>query len=456
MPRLKNVACLIAWCSLALVSTGCRSTLSTQYGLSEGYDARYSPASVSLFRNLCNAKGRSTLVVRSFSPRAMTRLQAIVWSPDSFEPHKPETLAWIDRWLSSGERTLVYVGRDFSPTADYWSQSADELAVNNKSPNDLLFAKEQQATEILNLDRMRSRVRTKVVTPWCWFDHSPGREERVTALQGPWSESVDASKSRLFVRSFPAPYLAESLVALQTEMDWEPKDAKATPAIPVKPNISTGFERQWVDSDTDMLQIVKPLTPQGLPEMENLLTTTEDVPLITELTSGRWGTSRVIVVANSSMLSNIALINSENFIIAKMLIDELPQKNIGFLTGSSDPPVRKDDYATQQKGFEMLTMWPLNVISLHAVFLGMLVLLAAFPIFGRAKQLPSKSTREFAQHIEAAGGLLARSQDRSYALATISEYFRVVRKEPTSPWANVDPMQQQEPQSPFEKTGDGS
>ena len=117
-PISKNLALLFAWCCVAMVFSGCRNSLSTQYGLSEGSDAKVSPASVSLFRNMCNADGRTTLVVRSLSPRAMDKLNAIVWSPDSFGPHQAETMAWMDRWLSSGDRTLIYVGRDFSPTAD--------------------------------------------------------------------------------------------------------------------------------------------------------------------------------------------------------------------------------------------------------------------------------------------------------------------------------------------------
>jgi len=157
----------------------------------------------------------------------------------------------------------------------------------------------------------------------------------------------------------------------------------------------------------------------------------------------------VIVLSNASLISNLSLTNFENLSIAKKLVDTLPKQHIGFLTGRQDPRVRKDDNSEQQKGFEMLTIWPLNVITLHVVFLGMLVLLAVFPIFGRAKQLPAKSTREFGQHIEAVGGLLFKSQDRFYALATIAEYFRNVRKEPTSPWANVEPAAQQEPKSPF-------
>jgi hypothetical protein len=50
------------------------------------------------------------------------------------------------------------------------------------------------------------------------------------------------------------------------------------------------------------------------------------------------------------------------------------------------------------------------------------------------------------------GTLLFKSADRFYAMATIADYFRYVRKEPTSPWAHVDASVQQEPKSPFAVT----
>ena len=434
---------MIACCIAAILLSGCRNSLSTQYGLSEGIDAKYSPASVSLFRNLCNADGRSTLMVRSFSPRAMSKLQAIVWSPDAFELHQAETMAWIDRWLATGDRTLIYVGRDFSPTADYWSQAASKFSNSQTAHQDALSAREQQAIEWTILDRMRSRLRTKVATPWCLFNHEQGFEERVGELKGPWSAAIDASNARLFIRSYPMGYAEESLVVLQKEFDWEPVDTAA------KPTGVNDYEPQWQTSDATMLGFVKALKPSDVPALDCLLATNGDKPLVSEISKPSWGNSRVILLSNSSLISNISLTNYENLAIAKKLVARLPKQNIGFLTGAVDPRVRKDDNSDQQKGFEMLTIWPLNVISLHAVFLGMLVLLAVYPIFGRAKRLPSKSTRDFGQHIEAVGGLLFKSQDRFYAVATIAEYFRNVRNEPTSPWANVESVAHQEPTSPF-------
>ncbi len=449
IPIIKNMALLFAWCCAAMVFSGCRNSLSTQYGLSEGTDAKVSPASVSLFRNMCNADGRTTLVVRSLSPRAIDKLKAIVWSPDSFGPHKAETMAWMDRWLSSGDRTLIYVGRDFSPTADYWSQSADKFSNSVNSYQDAISARQQQAIELAALDRMRSKLRAKTATPWCVFDHSHGFEERVNKVKGPWSNALDASIARLFVRSYPIGYSDQTRTTLQKEFDRESEDTSSKPANSANSANTKEYEFKWQTSDATMLGFVKTLTISDLPEMENLLATMDDRPLVAEVTKKEWRNSRVLILSNSSLISNLSLTNYENLSIAKKLIEKLPKQNIGFLTGGQDPRVRKDDNSEQQKGFEMLTIWPLNVITLHAVFLGMLVLLAVFPIFGRAKQLPVKSTREFGQHIEAVGGLLVKSQDRFYALATIAEYFRNVRKEPTSAWANVEPAAQQEPKSPF-------
>ena len=452
MSNQKHCSALFAMCVAAMMLPGCRYPLGSSYGLSEGTDAHTSPASVSLFRNMCNADGRTTLVVRSLSPRAMTKLNAIGWSPDSFSQHSPETMAWLERWLTSGDKTLVYVGRDFSPMADYWSQSAEELSNVEVSNKDALYAREEQAAEQARLDKMRAGARAKTATPWCLFDNTQGVEERVNKVKGQWASELDPSNARLFVRSFPVGYVEKKLGSDKKLFDRESEDTSTkmgTSATTASNAPVSEFDFKWQTSDATMLEYVNALNAADLPSMNSYLSTMDDKPLVAEVVKSSWGSSRVVVVANASLISNLSLTNSENFAIAKKLLNELPKSNIGFLTGNTDPRVRKDDGSEQQKGFEMLTIWPINVISLHAVILGMLVLLAAFPIFGRAKLLPVKSTREFGQHIEAVGGLLLKSRDRSYALATIAEYFRNVRKEPTSPWAKIESPAQQEPKSPF-------
>ncbi len=45
--------------------------------------------------------------------------------------------------------------------------------------------------------------------------------------------------------------------------------------------------------------------------------------------------------------------------------------------------------------------------------------------------------------------LLYKSRDRFYALATIADYFRTVRRDPKSEWANCEVGVNKTPNSPF-------
>jgi hypothetical protein len=262
-------------------------------------------------------------------------------------------------------------------------------------------------------------------------------------LEGPWADGIDPTTVRLFLRSYAIGLHTFPKAELVKQFE-NPNPGATTKTAP-----AVEFEPKWEKSDEAMLDVVTGLAEEDLPVAVNLLETDDGKPLVAQVTTQKWGNSQVVFLANASLLSNLSLVNSGNRTLARNLLELLPQQGVGFLTGSQDPPVREDNGAEQQKGFEMLTIWPLNVISIHAVFFGMLILLAVFPIFGRAKRLPQKSTRDFGQHVEAVGNLLLKSQDRFYALATIADYFRNVRKEPTSPWANIDPTVQQEPKSPF-------
>lgn len=427
-----------------LLISGCRSKLEKEYGTSEGFSARESPASVTVFRNLCDEQGSNSLTVRSLSPRARSKLGVIVWTPDMFPLHKPETFDWFDAWLADGDRILVYVGRDFSPMSDYWKQVTDEVLQNESNAEDTLL-REYQALEDCQLETLRAHVRRIVATPWCMFDYEHSVMQRVDEFAGPWATGIDADRTRVFLRSFPVAYNPGSLAKLKSQFDRSAEDTSS------KPTDDTEFSFKWQKNDIDMSSFVDDLSLDDFPEATLLLTTSDGTPLITEISKPKWGRSRVLIVSNASLLSNVSLINPGNLAIAKKIASQFNQNEVGFLTGSFDPPIRKDDRTEQQKGFEMLTIWPLNVITLHAIFIGMLMLLAIYPIFGRAKRLPQKSTRDFAQHVEAMGGLLYKSEDRFYALATIADYFKLVRKDPTSPWANVEPTIQQAPKSPFAK-----
>ncbi|MEQ1827606.1 MAG: hypothetical protein ABL921_16725 [Pirellula sp.] len=448
---------VLAMLCLAMTVVGCGGRLRTEYGASEGSVARESPAGVSLFRGMCEADGRRTMLVRSFSPRSSTKLQAIVWTPDSFLKHKAATYDWIERWLATGGKTLVYVGRDYSPVAEYWSQIAND-ANEQEDPDGYIEAMQDRATQQAELDLMRANSRKKMATPWFLMDHEQTTEQRITSFDGPWANGIDPNQAKISLRSHIHGYDSYSKEELEKMFEKPPTaaattaaatTAAATTAAATKSTTPPEFELEWQSSDEDMLKLVKELRDDEMPELSPLLATDKGLPLIAKVTSPGWGDSKIVVLANASLISNIALVNSQNRKLAYNVLDLLPKKDIGFLSGVMDPLVRKDDSSDQQKGFEMLTIWPLNVITIHAVFLGMLMLLAVYPIFGRAKQLPPRTTRDFGQHVDAVGSLLRKSKDRFYATSTIADYFRIVRKEPTSPWSNIDPAQK-EAQSPFQ------
>jgi hypothetical protein len=75
-------------------------------------------------------------------------------------------------------------------------------------------------------------------------------------------------------------------------------------------------------------------------------------------------------------------------------------------------------------------------MTIHAALLAMVAIIAAFPIFGRPKSTPKVSTANFGEHVESIGELLRATNGRDYAVEAISKYFRIVRRDQKSVWAN--------------------
>ncbi len=61
------------------------------------------------------------------SPR-LDRYQTVIWFPDNYAVPRDEVVQRIEQWLSDGweggERTLVYVGRDYNAEVTYWEKMA--------------------------------------------------------------------------------------------------------------------------------------------------------------------------------------------------------------------------------------------------------------------------------------------------------------------------------------------
>ena len=429
--------CLIAG------TLGCGTRYPTSnYGLSEGSLARVSPDAVSAFRNMCDETNRKSMKVGSLSNRTANKLSSLVWIPEESFVHSSPVLDWMEEWLKKGGKTLVYVGRDYSPTADYWGFTCEKFQTQEKSEEDVVRALENKAIEELQLDSIQSVQRDRIATPWGLLENEDGTFENVEKFQGEWANEIQQQKNRVLVRSFFRDWNSIDAKQVSSKFDWQSEILDSTKPV-------QSYPRQWTAGDTNNLEIAKSIEENEL-SADVLLATDSNKPLITVLSKEEWQDSKVILLANSCFVSNYSMTHGGNRALAHKLIADLPQGKVGFLTLARDPRVSTGDDEEDQRGFEMLTEWPLNVISFHAFFLGMIVLAALFPILGRPKKLPELSTQNFAQHVEALGALLFRSSDRFYALTTIADYFRVVRKDPNSPWAKYEETVHQQPGSPFQ------
>lgn len=434
-------------CMLLIALSGCTTTVSPEYGVSEGFVARRSPGGLSAFRTLTEQSGATTYTVRSLSPANKERLEAIVWLPDSFAPHRPETFEWLEQWMLEGDKTLVYIGRDYSPIGDYWQKASTSDRLKGTNGSLSLAAREEAARYQAILDADRAGVRTQIPTPWFGISHQASAMRKVTAFSGEWSDIDGSSSSNIYVRSVIEPFDANTVSAYKLSFDNKPKTSQSTPVVQ-----KGTYDEQWTTTDESMLDVAKKINENDVPLVTTLLASDDGTPLITLLESNNWTGSRVIYVANTSILCNLGMTYPNNRKIADKLLSEFWGQTTGFINEPIDPAIRKDNNLDQQKGFEMLTVWPLNVITIHAVFTGLLILLAVFPIFGRPQTIPKVSTTDFANHVDAVGILLRKAGDQFYALSTIADYFKLVRKDTTSPWASVDTLHVQRVDSPFAST----
>jgi hypothetical protein len=457
-PRSLTMLCWTV-CSVLSFGSGCASRVTSVYGESDDYNAKCSPAGTTVLRAMVEERGHKTYTVRSLSPANMERLNTLIWCPDDFPNHRKATFTWIEQWMARGNRTLVYIGRDFSPHAAYWADIAGQQGTNPANRSKWLVAIEEVAGAENELDSKRRLCRPSLVMPWCRWDLRGGRIERIQALRGPWSQDINVEQTNIFARSSFFPLRSSELKAMKSELESTIASRKTAPPGVTPPPTTTptttpappppaaglfGVE----DVESQQIDVINGINAESFPEWELLLSDPDLGALVGIADIDPVKQSRVIVVNNNSLFCNHSMLRVEHRKIAAMMIDEFSEGGVGFISGADDPTIRTDDFDERQRGFEMLTVWPLNVVAIHAAFLGIATMIACFPIFGRPKRLRKASTADFGMHVEAIGNLMQKSGDKAYAIDQIADYFRTVRGDLMSPWANMQP-EESKPLSPF-------
>jgi len=408
----KRVRWSITLLTLASLVAGCSDeSISTVYGR-RAANLR-SANGTSVLASMFEKAGHKVSTWRRLSPK-LDGFQVIVWAPDSFEPPSLEEREYLEGWLADNpDRTLIYIGRDYDPLPDYWSQ----MLVGSSADQRTEFSRRLARSLV---EREENRVGIPPATFARWFlmrGEQPVRE--VKDLAGPWAEGVDVRSVRLSLGT---------TFDLPTAQDI-PAGAGVTGATPVTPPKPPKLPR--------FLQrlLQQPGVESGdLPDEYEVLLSADSSPFVTRISDPAWNGSQLLVVANGSFTLNMPMVNLEHRKLAQRLVDVCgPADRVCFL--ESDAEGLSVNTSDMNSGIptkmEAFRVWPMNVLLIHLLAVGLIFCAMVFPIFGRPKRLPAPGRSDLSTHIDALGKLLAQTKDSEYARKCCETYQQQVRHERT-------------------------
>lgn len=377
----------------SLLSSGCAKKVVSEYGRRVGNEGASSVNGTGvlsrMFRN-----GGARVRTGTRLGRIVENAEAVVWAPDRYAPPAKSTRDFFEDWLAGdANRTLIFVGRDYDATTTYWQYLVDTTPADK--PGQYIEARKKLAETRVAEATQRSVYDPQDDCDWFAMDRTkPSR--KVTRLKGPLSNGVNAAA-----------------------VDLE---------------LNTRIESSQIVKDDDAGY-------RGRPKFETLLSSDGDI-LVGRFTRQNWSGSQIIVVANGSWLLNLPLVNHEHRRLAGNLIGECGNVNqVVFLESGPGEPAMSSHEPNQHHGLAAFTVWPINVILMHLLALGILFCYSVFPIFGRPRRMQEAETADFGKHVYAIGELMEHTGDRQYARRCRENYFqRVSDNAQTSGNAQAGPV----------------
>ncbi|MFV1968040.1 MAG: DUF4350 domain-containing protein, partial [Pirellulaceae bacterium] len=366
---------------LLTLSSGCgRQEVDGTYGRRRGAIGGSSVNGTAVLAGLFEGAGHKVKTWRRLSPK-LEECDNIVWAPDSFSPPTLEQRQFLEAWLANQPlRTLVYIGRDYDASIDYWRK------VQPQSPAEqMMEVFRRLANARAEYEADRAQIPADESCDWFTIRRDAPRRT-VTTLKGPWSERIDTTQAEIEIHA-----------RLNQPNDKEKKAWR---------------ERENNDGT-------------GRPQFQSLLATEDDIDLVTRVTRGDWNDGQILVVANGSFLLNLPLVNHEHRKLAGQLISAcgLTGKTVFLESGPGGPVILdQEPNANAPTGFEVLIKWPIGIIALHLIILGTTLCFAFYPIFGRARDVRDELRSDFGRHVDALGDLLESTQDHEYAAEKVRHY----------------------------------
>lgn len=367
---------------LIVAMAGCRGeevSLKTAYGRRRG-SAAASVNGTSALAELFRRAGGRPVTVLGLSA-GLEKYDVIVWAPDSFEMPREKVREFLEDWLKSRPgRTLVYIGRDYDASCEYW-----QAMVARAPPEQRREVMRREAEARAAHSHARLAMPSQKRCEWFVMRRDfPGHY--VDALSGPWSVGCSASESRIWNQG--------RLDIPESEEDNGVVEPSALPR-----NHQTSY------------------TP---------LLTSAEAPLAFEVARPSWATSRIVVVANGSFLLNLPLVNHQHRRLAGKLIDHCrPFERVAFLESQRGGPLIFGEIKPVDEDALRLRV----LLAGHWLLLGVVFCFYMFPIFGRPRSIETETAADFGQHVDAVAALLERTGDRRYAQRQLELYRKGQRVE---------------------------
>ncbi|MGB1925008.1 MAG: hypothetical protein ACPHL6_00670 [Rubripirellula sp.] len=428
---------------LLLLCIGCER-LSTEYGESKGTAGRTSLNGFGAYRAAYENAGYQTRDISRLS-RRLRAIDTIVWIPKVPHANSESVVEWMESWLAQGGRNLVYLLPDSGSEVAYWSDAGMLAPIEQQS--------EYRRREVRGINQQSKwRLNRERWNVNGWFEVQPLRYRmEVGQVSGPWAKEINAasqsdhhmgvieenSKERSQFDS--ASQQHPCWVEFRVETLGSVRGGRANGAAGNPPwnfdNEETGPGWLTAEGIPSSAPEDSQINPRNV-SIEPMVRLNDGLPIVASLRSDRWKDSRVLVVAGGSLLTNYALSKDWNCRLADQMIltsnrNLSVKPTVGFLATGWNPVPISDSRPNRplRTGMEMLTEWPLSLITFHGIFLGGIVCLIMLPILGRPKRVSRESLTDFTHHLDAVGALLKRVKGYDFAKQRVDEYFQVVNQD---------------------------
>lgn len=371
-----------------IFEVGC-SKLTTEYGKTGGSSAYSSINGYGTFRQAIKNAGFNDREMNRLTDRLKRNTDLVVWAPQNEKTLNSEAVAWIDSWLKQGKRTLVYISPDSGSEVEYWKSTRTMAPAEKRMEYRRRAARSQT-------ERKQNRFTVGQPPSYEWFTITElPQPETISGVKGPWAP---------------------------TDPKIRGSSMSSSPTKPLEYEVSTATSPE---NNTTRV----------------LLETSNGTAYVVKITSNQWNNSQILVVSAGSLLSNFGLTQKSNQALADKIIREAAAvKNsglqAGFLNnnGTSLVVSNANSGAPVASGMELLTVWPISLLIMHGIFLGVVICLMLLPIFGRPRKLLHVSSGNFGHHLDAIAALMKRAGGERYARTKISDYMKRIRGETNGPW----------------------